>query len=108
MRKLIFVSQDRAERMLAKVAKHRPGRKFEVYRITSKAGEHLGWQVLEIHSCASAVRPWPPKPIGESQLLAQIGAEKPIEVAKIEAKLAQETRPAWLGRRCIPSFGPAL
>ena len=74
--------------MRGKVAKHRPGRCFEVYQLDPRR-----WQLIEIKSCRPMMPPRIPVPIGNSaRALTLPPAVKPIGFATLRVPLAQETK----------------
>jgi hypothetical protein len=108
-RKLIRKSAIDAQILRDKVAKHRPGRRFDVYPITCKRdGRCLGYQVVEIRR----VGWWGQVPTMASldTLLGTAPApvEKPAVLATVTLPLVQETpsyvgvdvagKTAWFGR----------
>ena len=96
-RKLICKSPIDAQILRDKVAKHRPGRRFDVYPITRQTdGRCLGYQVVEV----KRVGWWGPVPTTPSleTLLGTAPAPvaRPVALATVTLPLVQET-PAYVG-----------
>ena len=114
-RKLICKSAIDAQILRGKVAKHRPGRRFDVYPVTGKAdGRCLGYQVVEIRR----VGWWGQVPTMASpetlRGTAPAPVAKPVALATLTLPLVQETpayvgvelagKTAWFGRGTLVSL----
>ena len=86
-KKLVIGSLDLAHRLRDKVAQHRPGRKFEVYTVD------LGFQVVEIRQCRSAMPPRIPLPVSPGA--AQLIALTPLTPVIPAAAIASVTLPCF-------------
>lgn len=94
-KKLVVGSLEIARRLCKKVARYRPGRKFEIYTVDR------GFQVVEIRRCVSAMPPRIPLPV--SAAATHLSALTPLApvipapvIASVTLPCSEETK-AYIG-----------
>jgi len=111
--KLILSSKAKADALRAKVAKHRPGRFFDVYPVLHRhTGEVMGWQTVEVkrvgwwgsfqQATVSLEATLPPEPKIVAAPVALVTITLPFfEETKSYIGATIDGKPAWFGRSTL-------